>query len=293
MGVVYLAHDERLGRSVAVKTMSSVGGDETARKRFWREARAAASINHPNVCQLYEIGEDAGELFIAMELLEGEALGERLQRGPLSVAEALPIGLGILAALSALHGRGIVHRDLKPSNVFLTPHGVKLLDFGLARVSDSGPSPALPAATELTGTGMVLGTPAVHGARAGDGRGPRRAQRPVRGRRDPLRDARGPPRLRRPQRGRDPARDALRAAPGADRVAGRGGGRPCHPSRAQQAPLGAAGDGRGDGRGAARGQRHGGRPLSRPGPHPDARRGPAVSHPAPRSRHRLPGLQPP
>jgi serine/threonine protein kinase/tetratricopeptide (TPR) repeat protein len=159
MGVVYLARDERLERSVAVKMMSSVGGDETARKRFWREARAAASINHPNVCQLYEIGEDAGELFIAMELLEGEALGERLQRGPLSVAEALPIGFSILAALSALHGRGIVHRDLKPSNVFLTPHGVKLLDFGLARVSDSGPSQALPAATELTGTGMVLGTP--------------------------------------------------------------------------------------------------------------------------------------
>jgi serine/threonine protein kinase/tetratricopeptide (TPR) repeat protein len=159
MGVVYLAHDERLGRSVAVKTMASVGADETARKRFWREARAAASINHPNICQLYEIGEDAGELFIAMELLEGEALGERLQRGPLSVAEALPIGLGMLAALSALHGRGIVHRDLKPSNVFLTPHGVKLLDFGLARASDALPSPALLSATELTGTGMVLGTP--------------------------------------------------------------------------------------------------------------------------------------
>jgi eukaryotic-like serine/threonine-protein kinase len=158
MGVVYLARDERLGRPVAVKTMSSVGGDETARKRFWREARAAASINHPNVCQLYEIGEDGGELFIAMELLEGQSLAERLQRGPLSVAEALPVGFGILAALSALHGRGIVHRDLKPSNVFLTPHGVKLLDFGLARASDPGSAPARPV-TELTGTGMVLGTP--------------------------------------------------------------------------------------------------------------------------------------
>ena len=116
--------------------MSSLADDETARKRFWREARAAASVNHPNVCQIYEIGEDGGELFIAMELLEGEALAERLRRGPLSVAETLPIGLGMLAALSALHARGIVHRDLKPSNVFLTPHGVKLLDFGLARPSD-------------------------------------------------------------------------------------------------------------------------------------------------------------
>ena len=145
MGVVYLAHDERLGRAVAVKTMSSVGGDETARKRFWREARAAASVNHPNVCQLYEIGEDGGELFIAMELLEGEPLAERLRRGPLSVSEALPIALGILAALQALHARGIVHRDLKPSNVFLTPHGVKVLDFGLARIERAGvPRPRSP-----------------------------------------------------------------------------------------------------------------------------------------------------
>src|SRR5688500_628566 len=126
MGVVYAARDGRLERTVALKTMAAVGRDESARKRFWREARAAASVNHPNICQIYEIGEDAGELFIAMELLEGEGLDQRLQRGPTSPAEALPIGLGILAALSALHARDIVHRDLKPSNVFLTPHGVKL-----------------------------------------------------------------------------------------------------------------------------------------------------------------------
>ena len=159
MGVVYAARDERLERTVAVKTMSSLGGDETARKRFWREAKAAASINHPNVCQLYEIGEDGGELFIAMELLEGETLTERLRRGALSVAEAMPIGLGVLAALQALHARGIVHRDLKPSNVFLTPHGVKLLDFGLARTSDPDLAQSLASMSELTRTGMVLGTP--------------------------------------------------------------------------------------------------------------------------------------
>ncbi len=160
MGVVYAGRDERLERAVALKTMSSLARDETARKRFWREARAAASVNHPNVCQLYEIGEDAGDLFIAMELLEGEALAARLRRGPLSVAEALPIGLEILAALSALHGRGIVHRDLKPSNVFLTPHGVKLLDFGLARASDPELSLSRDMeASALTGTGMVVGTP--------------------------------------------------------------------------------------------------------------------------------------
>ena len=159
MGVVYAARDQRLERLVAVKMMSSLGGDETARKRFWREARAAASVNHPNICQLYEIGEDDGELFIAMELLEGEALGALLQRGPLTVSEMVPIGLGMLAALSALHARSIVHRDLKPSNVFLTPHGVKLLDFGLARPSDAALAGSLASESHLTQTGMLIGTP--------------------------------------------------------------------------------------------------------------------------------------
>jgi TolB-like protein/predicted Ser/Thr protein kinase len=158
MGVVYLARDERLGRAVAVKTMS-LAGDETARRRFEREARAAASINHPNVCQLYEVGEDGGRPFIAMELLEGEPLAERLRRGPMSVSEMLPIGLGLLAALRTLHARGIVHRDLKPSNVFLTPHGVKLLDFGLARTSDHELAQSLASLGELTRTGMLVGTP--------------------------------------------------------------------------------------------------------------------------------------
>lgn len=156
MGIVYAAHDDRLQRTIALKTLSSLAGDEIARQRLWREARAAASVNHPNICQIYEVGEEDGQVFIAMELLDGEALSDRLQRDALNVSEALPIGLGILAALSALHSRGIVHRDLKPSNVFLTTHGVKLLDFGLAR-------PQLVAALDvdsaLTGTGVVMGTP--------------------------------------------------------------------------------------------------------------------------------------
>jgi serine/threonine protein kinase/tetratricopeptide (TPR) repeat protein len=156
MGVVYAARDERLERSVALKTLSSLANDDTARRRFWREARAAASVNHPNICQIYEIGEDAGELFIAMELLEGEPLADRLKRGPMSVSETVPIGLGILAALTALHTRGIVHRDLKPSNVFLTPNGVKLLDFGLARPESEQ---ALNTMAGLTQTGVVMGTP--------------------------------------------------------------------------------------------------------------------------------------
>jgi eukaryotic-like serine/threonine-protein kinase len=156
MGIVYAARDDRLHRTVALKTMSSFVNDETARKRFWREARAAASVNHPNICQIYEIGEEHGVLFIAMELLEGEVLSDRLRLGPLSASEAVPIALGILAALSALHSRGIIHRDLKPSNVFLTAHGVKLVDFGLARpeIEES-----LNTVTGVTRAGMVVGTP--------------------------------------------------------------------------------------------------------------------------------------
>jgi len=154
MGVVYAAHDDRLERSVALKMMLALDHDDTARKRFWREARAAASINHPNVCQIYEVGEAGGQLFIAMELLEGEPLTEQLSNGPLSVDQALPIAIDMLHALTAIHTRGIIHRDLKPSNVFLTRHGVKLLDFGLARV-ESTPDSAI----GLTRSGIAVGTP--------------------------------------------------------------------------------------------------------------------------------------
>lgn len=156
MGVVYEANDERLKRTVALKLMLSLGHDRVSRQRFWREARAAASVNHPHICQVYEVGEDAGTLFIAMELLEGEPLNKTLKRGPLGVDQAVPIAVDMLAALAAIHARGIVHRDLKPSNVFFTGHGIKLLDFGLARSE--------PAATEdsldsVTHSGSVFGTP--------------------------------------------------------------------------------------------------------------------------------------
>ena len=155
MGAVYAARDPRLERTVALKTIAR-RDDETARLRFWREARAAASLNHPNICQIYEIGEDGGALFIAMELLEGEPLADRLRAGPMRLSEALPMAVGMLTGLSAVHRRGLVHRDLKPSNIFLTPHGVKLLDFGLAR-------PELPRedspASGLTQTGVLVGTP--------------------------------------------------------------------------------------------------------------------------------------
>lgn len=160
MGVVYAAHDERLDRPVALKMLKagagSAAGDQQARERLRREARTAASVNHPHVCQVYDIGEDEGELFIAMELLEGESLSARLSRGPLPLDEAARVAVVVLQALDALHQRSVVHRDLKPSNIFLTPLGVKLLDFGLAR-----PMPAALADTRtgLTMPGAILGTP--------------------------------------------------------------------------------------------------------------------------------------
>ncbi|MFN0150242.1 MAG: protein kinase domain-containing protein [bacterium] len=161
MGVVYAAHDERLDRRIAIKTIAAASTDTTARERLWREARAAASVNHPNVCQIYEVGDAEGELFIAMELLEGEPLSARIAAGALPLTDAVHVALGVLAALDALGKRGLVHRDLKPSNIFLTPHGVKLLDFGLARpaVAAHGASTDGSTAINLTATGVLIGTP--------------------------------------------------------------------------------------------------------------------------------------
>src|SRR5688572_17679620 len=156
MGVVYAAHDDRLDRPVALKRIRPGLTDGHEQQRFWREARAASSVNHPNVCQLYEIDEDAEGLFLTMELLEGEPLSDRLRGGPLSPREAVRIALAVLSALAALHQKGIVHRDLKPSNIFLSAHGVKLLDFGLARPLASAGSAN---ASDLTRPGVVFGTP--------------------------------------------------------------------------------------------------------------------------------------
>ena len=157
MGTVYAAEDESLGRRIAVKTITSI--DDSSRERFRREARAAAAVNHPNVCQVYEIGEDGGQMFIAMELLEGESLAERLKRGPLSVEEAGSLARGILEPIQALHDAGTLHRDLKPSNVFLTRHGVKLLDFGLARSLPGELTEEVQTVNQLTRPGVVIGTP--------------------------------------------------------------------------------------------------------------------------------------
>ena len=166
MGVVYAAEDERLQRAVAIKTIRSTE-DESSRQRFMREARAAASLSHPNVCQLFDIGDDSeGRPFLVMELLDGESLADRLRRGAMPLGEAAQTTLAILTALEALHARGFIHRDLKPSNVFLSAHGVKLLDFGLAREthpsvisSDATTVGQLAAVKALTLSGMIVGTP--------------------------------------------------------------------------------------------------------------------------------------
>jgi serine/threonine-protein kinase len=154
MGVVYEGWDDRLSRAVAIKTILRTT-DPRMRERFIREARAAAAVSHPHICQLFDIGEHDGEPFLCMELLEGQSLAERLQLGALTVSEAGTVGLAILSALAALHRRGIVHRDLKPTNVFLTPSGVKLLDFGLARSNEA----QLSDETALTMPGVVMGSP--------------------------------------------------------------------------------------------------------------------------------------
>jgi TolB-like protein len=154
MGIVYAARDSRLNRSVALKMLRGAISDPDAAERLRREARAAAAVNHPNICQLYDLGEHAGELYIAMEFLEGESLAGRVARGPVPMAESVAITLATLSALDALHDAGLMHRDLKPSNIFLTPHCVKLLDFGLARGTGVDVTE-----TRLTMPGTVLGTP--------------------------------------------------------------------------------------------------------------------------------------
>ena len=155
MGDVYRAQDPRLEREVAIKVLRSSATSAETHARLWREARAAASVSHPGVCQIYDVGETEDQLFIVMELLTGESLASRLRDGAIQLDAAVTMTLGILGALGALHSRQIVHRDLKPSNVFLTDGGVKLLDFGLARSRHSVTGADL----TLTQTGMIVGTP--------------------------------------------------------------------------------------------------------------------------------------
>ena len=174
MGEVYRARDARLDRSVAIKVLAShLVSSPELKQRFDREARALSALNHPNICQIFDVGSQNGTDYLVMEFLEGETLAERLLKGPLSLTDVLRFGAEIADALQRAHRAGIVHRDLKPGNVMLTKSGAKLMDFGLAKPSasgktgESGSAPLLSAAmtvtaaspvTPLTSAGTIIGT---------------------------------------------------------------------------------------------------------------------------------------
>jgi serine/threonine protein kinase len=168
MGEVYRAHDTQLGRDVAIKVLPlELANDPERLARFDREAKILAALNHPNIAVIYGLVESDGQRALAMELVPGETLGDRIKRGPMPLDEILPIARQMAEALEAAHERGVVHRDLKPANVMITPTGlVKVLDFGLAAMSQSGPSaPGDPSNSStltvgVTQAGVIMGTAA-------------------------------------------------------------------------------------------------------------------------------------
>src|SRR5229473_2236980 len=164
MGEVYRARDTRLDRIVAIKVLPAHLADEPERReRFEREARTIASLNHPHICTLYDIGQQNGIDYLVMEYLEGETLAQRLMKGPLPLEQVSQYAIEIADALDKAHHKGITHRDLKPGNIMLTKTGAKLMDFGLAKlrqdVAPATPFSELPTANNaITAEGTILGT---------------------------------------------------------------------------------------------------------------------------------------
>jgi eukaryotic-like serine/threonine-protein kinase len=170
MGEVYKAEDLRLDRIVVLKFLpNELPEDGQSLERFRREAKAASALNHPSICTVYDLGEDAGRAFIAMEYVDGETLSARIEKGPLSVDETIKIAIALANALSAAHTKGIIHRDLKPSNIMLTNTGVKLLDFGLAKwerptTSDEPTEESLATEAQIAGTLPYMSPEQLRGA---------------------------------------------------------------------------------------------------------------------------------
>jgi len=164
MGEVYRARDTRLNRTVAIKVLPLGAADrDGAQERFEREAQAISSLNHPHICTLYDVGHQGGIDYLVMEYLEGETLSARLQKGPLPLDQTLRYAIEIADALDKAHRKGITHRDLKPGNIMLTKSGAKLLDFGLAKLTQlhsaaNGPLSQLPTKESITEQGVILGT---------------------------------------------------------------------------------------------------------------------------------------
>jgi serine/threonine protein kinase/Flp pilus assembly protein TadD len=162
MGEVFLAHDTKLERKVAIKMLPAKSIDDAhARKRLFREARAAATLDHPNICAIHEVNEDGDTVFIVMQYIEGETLAARLLDSPMTPDEVIDVGIQVGEALSEAHSRGVIHRDIKPQNVIITPRGqVKVLDFGLARVAQAEDTigPEAKTVTQLTEEGYIVGT---------------------------------------------------------------------------------------------------------------------------------------